>query len=400
MKLLTILLAIALTSMNLISSNLGLFGSNDQAPKDYEPLEYLQNTYYRLTNDKELNIVYVGGSVTDGYGSSNQNTKSWRHLTTQWFKKNFPDANITDTKASIGGTGSYLASFRFEREIKPHNPDLLFIEFAINDYYGSTPYDKVVRASETLVRKAYEANPHMDIIYVLTFDVDVATSDYESLRAHRDVANKYGLMSIKLSDYFYPMLSKTRDNFYDYFADGVHPNDNGYAYYASVICDCISQNIILDNGTDPSGITLKEASVPEETLSKEPLLLDARMIYSNEIDLSKSNGWSYQNENFSWLRTRYNGRLFANTVGSSLEFEVEGTDIGLCYGCGPAMGTVTCTVDNGKPVVINAQRSNTNPCDATLAWNLEYGKHTVKIELTGTTPEGNSKFEIGAILVS
>ncbi|MBQ4137612.1 MAG: hypothetical protein IJD67_05815, partial [Clostridia bacterium] len=79
MKLITTALALilaisSLSSCAVVPDNMG--------EKVSKPLEYLQNTYYRLTNDKKLNIVSVGGSVTDGYGATDQNTKSWRYLTT------------------------------------------------------------------------------------------------------------------------------------------------------------------------------------------------------------------------------------------------------------------------------------------------------------------------------
>jgi lysophospholipase L1-like esterase len=397
MKLFTTALALILAISSLSSCAAVPDNMGEKASK---PLEYLQNTYYRLTNDKKLNIVYVGGSVTDGYGASDQNTKSWRHLTTEWFREKFPEARIAETKASIGGTGSYFADFRYEREIKPHNPDLLFIEFAINDHYGNISYDNVVNTSETLVRKAYEDNPYIDIIYVLVFDEQVADSDYLQLTAHRDVADKYGLMSIKMSDYFYQMLKKTKGNYQDYFSDGVHPNDNGYAYFASVITDRIGRDILLEDGMNTQGITLKKAVIPEKSLSKKPLLLDARMIYSDEIEMKNANGWEHQKTNFSWLGTRYNGRLFASSVGSSFEFDFEGTDLGICYGIGPNRGIITCTVDGENPVVINACTPNTNPCENSIASGLEKGKHTVKIELTGASPDGAGNFEIGAFLVN
>ena len=372
-----------------------------EAIQEDEMFKYLSNTYYKLTTDKKLNVAFLGGSVTDGYGSTNQSTKSWVFHVTMWLKETFPDAKVTSSKLSIGGTGSYLADFRFEREVKSKFPDLLFVEYAVNDLYCSRSYDEVVRTSETLVQKALAENPYMDIVYVLVFDKERGEVPYDTLRAHRDVANKYGFMCITMSRHFYDMLEETGDDYFKYFTDGVHPNDAGYEYYASVIIDRIKANIVPEDESVIAPTELKAVVLPEENLSKEPLMLDAAMVYPNKIDLSNSNGWEYQrNENFSWLGTRYRGRIFATEIGARFEIEFDGTDLGLLYGIGPDMGVLTCTVDGGEPVIVKATAPNKNPAEMIMAWNLPKGKHTAVFELIGATPEGESNFEIGAILVS
>ena len=362
-------------------------------------MKYLDNTYYKLKNDKELTIVYTGGSVTNGDGSTDRNTKSWAGLTTAWFKETYPDADVKGVKAAIGGTGSYLASFRFEGEIKPHEPDLLFIEFAINDAYNAQDYDSVVRTSETLVQKAYQLNPNIDIVYVLTFDEPRKIQNYVQLKAHMDVAKKYGLLYIKLSEPFYQMLYRTGTEFSDYFTDAVHPNDEGYQFYASVITEQLGK--VLSEAAENPPQALRAVTLPDQTLSKLPLMLNADMIYSDDIKLGTSEGWKHENNSYSWLGMKYNGRIFANTIGSKFTFTFEGTDFGIAYGIGTDMGILSCTVDGGTPVLIDACKTYSNPKEAIVAWNLPQGEHTVVIELIGKNEaSGGCNFEIGALLIN
>lgn len=386
-------------STSIDDSLLSVVSEKNEPTAEDEMFKYLNNTYYKLTNVRSLNIVYIGGSVTDGYGASDQKTQSWVAHTTNWFKESFPDAKITSAKKSIGGTGSYLADFRFDSEVASQEPDLLFIEFAINDKYNGEKYDRVVRTSETLVRKAYAANPNIDIVYVLTFDSSVQKYDYEQLRAHRDVAKEYGLPVIKLGESFYKKLQKTGDEFSKYFMDGVHPNDEGYKFYSEVIIDLLSSELIKENAVQTS---LKAKSLPEKQLSKFPLMTDARLVTSDKIDLSEADGWNYQYSNFSYLGMRYNGRIFSNTVGSKFTLTFEGTDFGLCYGIGPSMGKISCTIDGGDPIIIDAYRANLNPKEMPIAWNIEAGTHTVVIELLTEKNDASTghNFEIGALLVN
>ena len=360
----------------------------------------LGNTYYKLTTDKELSIAYVGGSVTDGYGASNQGEKSWAAHLGRWLREEYPDAEIKNTKLSIGGTGSYFAAFRYEREVAPKNPDLLFIEYAVNDKYNGVTYDQVVRSSESIVRLALEKNPAIDIIYVLTFDNGTRDADFDQLRAHRDVAQYYNFPYIKLADHVFPMLEETGDDFSKYFKDGVHPNDEGYLYYAQRIWGLLHAE--LAEAAETENLEYKNRVLPEKTLSATPLLKNARMIYANEIDLSNAEGWEYQPNNaYSWLGSRYNGRVFAKELGAKFTFEFEGTDLGIASGIGPNMGIVTITVDDREPVVCDEYRGNTNPKDRYIVENLPEGKHTVTVEVTGKNEKsGGYEYEIGAFLVS
>ncbi|WP_415910501.1 SGNH/GDSL hydrolase family protein [Oleiharenicola sp. Vm1] len=77
----------------------------------------------------ELRVVFLGGSITAAEG--------WRTLTTERLRQLFPDAKIVATDAGLPGTGSDLGACRVERDVLRHRPDLVFVEFAVND--ASTP---------------------------------------------------------------------------------------------------------------------------------------------------------------------------------------------------------------------------------------------------------------------
>lgn len=371
--------------------------SDENMEKEVIEAPALANTYYKLTKEKELTIAYIGGSVTDGYGSTNP-AKSWVSLLGNWITTNYPDVKLENHKLSIGGTGSYFASFRYKREVAPVNPDLLFIEYAINDRYNGVSYEQVVRSSESIVRLANKHNPGIDIIYVLTFDISTRDSDYDQLRAHRDVANYYGYPCIKLADKFYTMLSETGDDYSVYLKDNVHPNDAGYAFYGEQIIALVEEE--LAKAAQADSLEYREHTLPENTLSPT-VTLNANMVYADEIDLSDSFGWKYQPDaDFSWLGKRYNGRIYTNLPGSKFTFEFEGTDIGLATGIGPGMGIITVTVDDREPVVIDEYRTSTNPKDRIIAQDLPQGKHTVTVEITGKNADSVAYgFEIGALLI-
>jgi hypothetical protein len=100
----------------------------------------LANSQYLLTQKKAYNVAYYGGSITQGTGATDEEKNSWRALTTAWLKSTYPDANITEIEAAKGGTGTYFGKMRADFELLNYNPDLVFIEFAVNDYLEKKTY--------------------------------------------------------------------------------------------------------------------------------------------------------------------------------------------------------------------------------------------------------------------
>ena len=85
----------------------------------------LPNTFASLEAGKTVRIAYLGGSITAQEG--------WRPKTLKWFRDQFPTAKVEGINAAIGGTGSDLGVFRLKHDVLDHDPDLLFVEFAVND---------------------------------------------------------------------------------------------------------------------------------------------------------------------------------------------------------------------------------------------------------------------------
>ena len=205
----------------------------------------LANTHYKLTVEKKLTVGYIGGSVTVGVGASNQEKTSWRARTTQWLKTTYPSATIQEGNAAIGATGSFLGVCRIQEELlQPYNPDLVFIEFAINDYYHACLYDESVRNMESMVRMILSANPNADIVLVYTANSTTAGQDFDAIMAFEEVAKHYGLYSVNLGKTLVAregsdaLKSKGK-----YLTDTVHPNDAGYEKYASYVIELLSSNL-------------------------------------------------------------------------------------------------------------------------------------------------------------
>jgi hypothetical protein len=118
----------------------------------------LPNVFAKLKAGDAVKIAYLGGSITE--------QKGWRAQSREWLQKKYPAAQISEMNAAIGGTGSDLGVFRVESDVLKHAPDLLFVEFAVND--SGVPNDRIAKAMEGIVRKTWRVLPNTDICFVYT----------------------------------------------------------------------------------------------------------------------------------------------------------------------------------------------------------------------------------------
>ncbi|MGB8466398.1 MAG: GDSL-type esterase/lipase family protein [Terrimicrobiaceae bacterium] len=153
----------------------------------------LPNFFSKLNDGGKVKIAYLGGSITEQPG--------WRVKSRIGFQAEFPKAQVEEINAAIGGTGSELGVFRVGSDVLEKEPDLLFVEFAVNDR-GAAP-DAIRKAMEGIIRKTWKARPDCDICFIYT----VTKDDIEGLKAGKmtrsesvmeEVADHYGISSINL----------------------------------------------------------------------------------------------------------------------------------------------------------------------------------------------------------
>ncbi len=140
---------------------LGAFNPETVETKPGEPYvvrEGMPNVIAKLKAKQPVMIAYFGGSITAQNG--------WRPQTLKFFQKCYPGVEIKQVNAAIGGTGSNLGAFRLEYDVLRHKPDLVFVEFAVNDQGAKVV--EIRRSMEGIVRQIWRALPEADICFVYT----------------------------------------------------------------------------------------------------------------------------------------------------------------------------------------------------------------------------------------
>ena len=162
----------------------------------------LPHVFAKLNAHQPVTVAWFGGSITAGSGASKGDETSYRGLVSHWFTDTFPQSHVTNVNAAIGGTGSDLGAFRLGRDVLAHKPDLVFVEFAVND--GGASEAMIVRAMEGIVRQTRRADPDTDVCFVYTFGLNSlpefrAGRLLHSVQCDEIVAAHYGLPSVNMA---------------------------------------------------------------------------------------------------------------------------------------------------------------------------------------------------------
>ncbi len=181
--------------------------------------------------DDEINVVFLGGSITYGESAVNK-ADAYAGLTAEWLKETYGEDKVNYYNAGKSGTPSTYGVMRLERDVLSYEPDLVFVEFAVNDAIN----EEATRAMESIVRTlaASEYNPY--IVFLYTTHKNYTTEPMH----HKIIANFYGIPEISLKDALYEVLDGKDPKVEGYFKDDVHPTELGHAVYANAVIEALS----------------------------------------------------------------------------------------------------------------------------------------------------------------
>jgi lysophospholipase L1-like esterase len=107
--------------------------------------------------NRSVNLVFHGHSVPAGYHKTPEVKpfESYPHLVHVKLKELYPYAVLNITVTAIGGEDSASGSSRFKRDVLSLKPDLVFIDYALND--RRKPLDQVERSWRSMIGQAKKA---------------------------------------------------------------------------------------------------------------------------------------------------------------------------------------------------------------------------------------------------
>lgn len=174
---------------------------------------------------RTINLVFHGHSVPAGYWTNHEvhTLESYPNLVLKELKAKYPYAVINIIVTAIGGENSIKGQTRME-DVLAHRPDVLFIDYALNDRFAgveqaSVAWDKMIAAAKAKGIKVILLTPspdqrvdileqgnalqlHSDKIHALAKTHSVGLVD--SFALFQDIASKEGSVSAYMSHVNHP----------------------------------------------------------------------------------------------------------------------------------------------------------------------------------------------------
>lgn len=207
-----------------------------------DPGQYLQEVKKALQRpwpgNRTIHLVFHGHSVPAGYFKTPAvNTlEAYPCQVLKQVKVLYPYAVVNVITTAIGGENAVSGEKRFESAVLNHKPDVLFIDYALNDV--ATGLDPSRTAWERMIQKALKRKIKI-ILMTPSPDQRVAILDSTTgLARHaqqiRSLAKKYG---IGLADSYarFQRQVAAGDSLSRYMSQVNHPNEAGHELIAKEI---------------------------------------------------------------------------------------------------------------------------------------------------------------------
>ncbi|MCX7987174.1 MAG: SGNH/GDSL hydrolase family protein [Bacteroidales bacterium] len=331
----------------------------------------LYNVFIKAMRGDTITIVYLGGSITQGYAASTE-AKRWANRVTAWWEARFPAAHIKMVNAGIGGTGSDIGMFRLQRDVLKYNPDLVFVEFSVNDAQGTW----ATTSMEGLIRQLLKAKGYPAVVMLMLKQANGTTAK----ASHQIIGNYYKVPMVSFADLIDSAVTNDGISLESIFVDGLHPNDAGMQYIATLTTDELEK--VYTNVPDTSQLLVIDSTLPQPYVSNT---YDNTYMYTNTTLVPVvSTGWEQSGS--GWV---------AKNAGDEIVFEIEGNSIAVLFSKhnNAQWGSAEMWVEGYPKKTFDAYWTQTwGPATVfgLVQDQLPNGKHKLHIKITETMPAGSS----------
>jgi hypothetical protein len=200
-----------------------------------DPAHYLESVTTELQkqwpHNRTVNIVFHGHSVPAGYFATPtvDTFNAYPHLTHVELKNRFPYAVMNAIVTGIGGENSVAGVKRFKHDVLAMNPDVVCIDYGLND--RGLPLDETKKAWTSMVRMA-KAEHVKVLLFTPTPDLGAKMLDPSDLLSKqatqiREIASEQEVGLVDSYARFCEILASGQD-LHPFMAQSNHPNRKGH----------------------------------------------------------------------------------------------------------------------------------------------------------------------------
>ncbi|MCI5752115.1 MAG: SGNH/GDSL hydrolase family protein [Oscillospiraceae bacterium] len=334
----------------------------------------------KLKNGEKTTFAYLGGSITEGVGASP--VTCWAKLSFDGICEMFGNTNSEYINAGLSGTPSVLGNIRAERDILQYSPDVVFIEFAVNDAQDNTHKESYESLIDTILKN------HPDTAVILMFN---RTENGYTCQQHMSALGEYySLPMISVNDAITAEFDEGRMIWDDYSNDSSHPNEYGHSLLAEMVENLFSE-VDKDDTDEPANIPV----MPQNGFS----FVDMKLVTpdspsdTENFTITDIGGFTETNATVSG---GFSAAYANNGEGTPMKLHMNGNSFFIIYKRNNSadMGSIDVSVNGEKVMTINANDPD--------GWGDPYAAQVIKfskpkemdIEIAMTSDTVGSPFEI------
>lgn len=325
----------------------------------------MANVFKRAQNGEPITAAYIGGSITEGYNAGT--TEFYAKTCTDLLQGYFPDSTVTGVNAGISGTPSLLGNLRLERDVLSADPDIVFVEFAVNDGQESD----YKNAYESLVRTLLTQDKNIAVVLLFT----VLDSGYTCQEHMSQIGANYDLPMISVHDSVYEEIEAGRMTWQDYSNDQSHPNAYGHKCITDFV-DNYYQKVLAAVDENTGDV---DKDLPDPVFSAKYMnmhYMDRETMTGVELDGFKE----YDTHN-----NFHNGWMYKGSSGGSIKFSLKCSVLEMVFKAqnSDKYGAADIYVDGEKVKSVDSNMSDgwDNPVTAYLIDDADSAEHTVEIRM-------------------
>lgn len=265
--------------------------ANSVACNETVNLARLKGVIEKAQRGEDIVLATLGGSITQGFNANynpatgkselDRSTHCWSNLLREWLQNTF-DVNVTLYNAGIGSTTSTVGVGRVVNDVLSHNPDLIVIDYAVNDSDSDSDASKTMTyAYEALTRRIL--NSGNDVALMMMFAAkENLTNKQEKYAA---IGNHYGIPMISYRDAIAPLINDGTYVWTDFSNDTIHPHAYGHQVIAALFGHYIA-GVIENLDTITDILTALPDYTDSETANDVKSLETATLYHSDTLPAS------------------------------------------------------------------------------------------------------------------
>lgn len=230
-------------------------------------------------------VSAIGGSITLGSAASTT-PNIYHELLAKYLRSQYLTKNITNLNKGVSATGSTYGLIRLQDDVVADNPELVIIDFAVND--DDTSYYQA--AAEALIRRLRTDLPNAKLLAAIFLEVgNPAVNDPTNVNAA--VATTWIAIcdhySVPYGDFAAEVaraVGAAEHTVSEYMDDIVHPKDFGHATAATLLEAVVPS---LFTGAQVSGALPARLYADTADYENTPILR-----YGNDNDGETGTGWA------------------------------------------------------------------------------------------------------------